>query len=193
MPHETPARPRVRIRDDGRRSWRRRPDAAARQPPLRRRPRTAVRQRRRRGVRQRRRSRDRVDERQDGEGLSGVESCRSTGWSRIDRRKDRSRSPGEGTATRPSCSGPKPGRRSSLDNAGVVAGNEVFKDRETGSRWQQSRLTRDLRSARRAPAPALSVPAHQLAGMAAAASRHARAEAAARLRRADPREEQADS
>jgi uncharacterized protein DUF3179 len=27
-----------------------------------------------------------------------------------------------------------------LDNAGVVAGNEVFKDRETGSRWQQSSL-----------------------------------------------------
>ena len=27
-----------------------------------------------------------------------------------------------------------------LDNAGVVAGNEVFKDRVTGSRWQQSSL-----------------------------------------------------
>ena len=27
-----------------------------------------------------------------------------------------------------------------MDNAGVVAGNEVFKDRETGSRWQQSSL-----------------------------------------------------
>jgi hypothetical protein len=27
-----------------------------------------------------------------------------------------------------------------LDNAGVVAGNEVFKDRATGSRWQQSSL-----------------------------------------------------
>ena len=27
-----------------------------------------------------------------------------------------------------------------LDNAGVVAGNEVFKDRETSSRWQQSSL-----------------------------------------------------
>ena len=27
-----------------------------------------------------------------------------------------------------------------LDNAGVVAGNEVFKDRDTGSRWQQSSL-----------------------------------------------------
>jgi hypothetical protein len=27
-----------------------------------------------------------------------------------------------------------------LDNAGVVAGNEVFKDRESGSRWQQSSL-----------------------------------------------------
>ncbi|PYQ69786.1 MAG: hypothetical protein DMG04_27005 [Acidobacteria bacterium] len=27
-----------------------------------------------------------------------------------------------------------------LDNAGVVGGNEVFKDRETGSRWQQSSL-----------------------------------------------------
>ncbi len=27
-----------------------------------------------------------------------------------------------------------------FDNAGVVAGNEVFKDRETGSRWQQSSL-----------------------------------------------------
>ena len=27
-----------------------------------------------------------------------------------------------------------------MDNAGVVGGNEVFKDRETGSRWQQSSL-----------------------------------------------------
>jgi hypothetical protein len=27
-----------------------------------------------------------------------------------------------------------------FDNAGVVEGNEVFKDRETGSRWQQSSL-----------------------------------------------------
>jgi len=27
-----------------------------------------------------------------------------------------------------------------LDNAGVAEGNEVFKDRETGSRWQQSSL-----------------------------------------------------
>jgi len=27
-----------------------------------------------------------------------------------------------------------------LDNAGVIGGNEVFKDRETGSRWQQSSL-----------------------------------------------------
>ena len=27
-----------------------------------------------------------------------------------------------------------------LDNAGVVAGNEVFADRDTGSRWQQSSL-----------------------------------------------------
>jgi hypothetical protein len=27
-----------------------------------------------------------------------------------------------------------------LDNAGVVGGNEVFKDRETGTRWQQSSL-----------------------------------------------------
>jgi len=32
------------------------------------------------------------------------------------------------------------GRSLTLDNAGVVAGNEVFKDRETGSRWQQSSL-----------------------------------------------------
>jgi Protein of unknown function (DUF3179) len=32
------------------------------------------------------------------------------------------------------------GRPLVLDNAGVVAGNEVFKDRETGSRWQQSSL-----------------------------------------------------
>jgi len=31
-------------------------------------------------------------------------------------------------------------RALTLDNAGVVAGNEVFKDRETGSRWQQSSL-----------------------------------------------------
>src|SRR5215472_6957925 len=27
-----------------------------------------------------------------------------------------------------------------MDNAGVVGGNEVFEDRETGSRWQQSSL-----------------------------------------------------
>ena len=27
-----------------------------------------------------------------------------------------------------------------MDNAGVVGGNEVFQDRETGSRWQQSSL-----------------------------------------------------
>jgi hypothetical protein len=27
-----------------------------------------------------------------------------------------------------------------MDNSGVVGGNEVFKDRETGSRWQQSSL-----------------------------------------------------
>jgi len=27
-----------------------------------------------------------------------------------------------------------------LDNAGVIGGNEVFQDRETGSRWQQSSL-----------------------------------------------------
>jgi uncharacterized protein DUF3179 len=32
------------------------------------------------------------------------------------------------------------GRRLVLDNAGVAGGNEVFKDRETGSRWQQSSL-----------------------------------------------------
>jgi hypothetical protein len=32
------------------------------------------------------------------------------------------------------------GKALQLDNAGVVAGNEVFKDRETGSRWQQSSL-----------------------------------------------------
>jgi uncharacterized protein DUF3179 len=32
------------------------------------------------------------------------------------------------------------GKPLSLDNAGVVGGNEVFKDRETGSRWQQSSL-----------------------------------------------------
>jgi len=32
------------------------------------------------------------------------------------------------------------GRPLYFDNAGVVAGNEVFKDRETGSRWQQSSL-----------------------------------------------------
>jgi hypothetical protein len=32
------------------------------------------------------------------------------------------------------------GRELQLDNAGVVGGNEVFKDRETGSRWQQSSL-----------------------------------------------------
>jgi hypothetical protein len=32
------------------------------------------------------------------------------------------------------------GRALQLDNSGVVAGNEVFKDRETGTRWQQSSL-----------------------------------------------------
>jgi len=32
------------------------------------------------------------------------------------------------------------GKRLQFDNAGVVGGNEVFKDRETGSRWQQSSL-----------------------------------------------------
>lgn len=32
------------------------------------------------------------------------------------------------------------GRALQLDNSGVVEGNEVFKDRETGSRWQQSSL-----------------------------------------------------
>ena len=32
------------------------------------------------------------------------------------------------------------GRELVLDNAGVVGGNEVFKDRETGSRWQLSSL-----------------------------------------------------
>ena len=32
------------------------------------------------------------------------------------------------------------GRELVFDNAGVIGGNEVFKDRETGSRWQQSSL-----------------------------------------------------
>jgi len=32
------------------------------------------------------------------------------------------------------------GRDLHMDNAGVVGGNEVFQDRETGSRWQQSSL-----------------------------------------------------
>jgi Protein of unknown function (DUF3179) len=32
------------------------------------------------------------------------------------------------------------GRNLQLENAGVVGGNEVFQDRETGSRWQQSSL-----------------------------------------------------
>ena len=32
------------------------------------------------------------------------------------------------------------GKALHFDNAGVVGGNEVFKDRETGSRWQQSSL-----------------------------------------------------
>jgi hypothetical protein len=32
------------------------------------------------------------------------------------------------------------GRQLQFENAGVVGGNEVFKDRETGSRWQQSSL-----------------------------------------------------
>ena len=32
------------------------------------------------------------------------------------------------------------GQTLQFDNAGVVAGNEVFKDEETGSRWQQSSL-----------------------------------------------------
>ena len=32
------------------------------------------------------------------------------------------------------------GRNLQLDNAGVIGGNEVFQDRQTGSRWQQSSL-----------------------------------------------------
>jgi len=32
------------------------------------------------------------------------------------------------------------GRTLEFVNAGVVGGNEVFKDQETGSRWQQSSL-----------------------------------------------------
>jgi hypothetical protein len=32
------------------------------------------------------------------------------------------------------------GRRLTMENAGVVGGNEVFRDKETGSRWQQSSL-----------------------------------------------------
>jgi Protein of unknown function (DUF3179) len=32
------------------------------------------------------------------------------------------------------------GRQLEFENAGIVGGNEVFKDRETGSRWQQSSL-----------------------------------------------------
>ena len=32
------------------------------------------------------------------------------------------------------------GRELYLENAGVIGGNEVFQDRETGSRWQQSSL-----------------------------------------------------
>jgi len=32
------------------------------------------------------------------------------------------------------------GRELYMDNAGVIGGNEVFQDRETGSRWQQSSL-----------------------------------------------------
>jgi hypothetical protein len=32
------------------------------------------------------------------------------------------------------------GRELQFDNAGLVGGNEVFQDRETGSRWQQSSL-----------------------------------------------------
>ena len=32
------------------------------------------------------------------------------------------------------------GRDLRMDNAGVIGGNEVFQDRETGSRWQQSSL-----------------------------------------------------
>lgn len=32
------------------------------------------------------------------------------------------------------------GRELEFDNAGLVGGNEIFKDRETGSRWQQSSL-----------------------------------------------------
>jgi len=37
-----------------------------------------------------------------------------------------------------------------MENAGVVGGNEVFKDVETGSRWQQSSLSRSIRSCSRA-------------------------------------------
>ena len=32
------------------------------------------------------------------------------------------------------------GKALQFDNAGVAEGNELFKDRETGSRWQQSSL-----------------------------------------------------
>ena len=32
------------------------------------------------------------------------------------------------------------GRQLQFENAGVIGGNEVFKDRETNSRWQQSSL-----------------------------------------------------
>ena len=33
------------------------------------------------------------------------------------------------------------GRPLRFDNAGLIGGNEIFKDRETGSRWQQSSLS----------------------------------------------------
>jgi hypothetical protein len=35
---------------------------------------------------------------------------------------------------------PASGKELHFENAGVIGGNEVFRDRESGSRWQQSSL-----------------------------------------------------
>jgi hypothetical protein len=38
-----------------------------------------------------------------------------------------------------------------FENAGVIGGNEVFRDKETGSRWQQSSLEAISGPMKRAP------------------------------------------
>ena len=75
-----------------------------------------------------------------------------------------------------------------MENAGVVGGNEVFRDRRDGELAGSSRVSEAISGPieRRAP-QAVSVPAHELGRVAAAASGHARPEAAAGIRGADPR------